>query len=112
MIVTTDTVYNYYEGTLTPQQRYTSSDKSGNASFETLMFKRAKVFYDAQATSGVMYMFPSKNLYMAINSNADYKSTPFVKPYNQDAKTAQIILMTQLVTNARRKLGKLTGITE
>jgi hypothetical protein len=111
IIVTTDTVYNYYEGSLTPMTRYTSSDKTGNGSFENLMFKTAKVFYDAGCNSGYMYMFPSDNLKLVINSNADYKKTEFVKPSNQDAKVAQIIIMLELVTNARRKLGKFTAFT-
>jgi hypothetical protein len=67
--------------------------------------------YDANCTSGALYMFPSKNLYLVLNSNADYKKTEFVKPSDQDALVAQIIVMGQLVTNNRRKLGKLTGIT-
>lgn len=110
-IVTTDTVYNYYEGSLTPNMRYAVTDKSGNASFENLMFKTSKVFFDANATSGCMYMFPSQHFYMVINSNANIAMTPFVKPANQDAKVAQVILMTEFVTNARRKGYKLTGIT-
>ena len=111
IIVTTDTIYNYYEGSLVPEMRYSASDKTGNGSFESLMFKTAKVFYDASCTSGTMYMFPSANLKLVINSNADYKKTEFVKPSNQDAKVAQIIVMCQLVTNARKKLSKLSGIT-
>lgn len=110
ILVTTDTIYNFYEGSLTPQIRYTS-DSTGNNTFETLKFKTATMFYDSQATSGVIYMFPSKNLFIVLNSNADFKKTEFVKPTNQDAKTAQILTMLELVTNARRKLGKLTGIT-
>jgi hypothetical protein len=110
-IVTTDTIYNYYEGSLTPQTRFSPSDKVGDASFETLKFKSAKVFYDASCTSGALYMFPSKNLFLITNSNADMKKTEFVKPSNQDARVAQIIVMCAVGTNARRKLGKLTSIT-
>lgn len=110
VMVTTDTIYNFYEGSLVPQIRYTAFDK-GNNTFESLRFKTCDVFYDSQCTSGVIYMFPTKNLFLVLNSNADFKKTEFVKPTNQDAKVAQIITMLELVTNARRKLGKLTSIT-
>lgn len=109
-IVTTTTVYNSYEKSLQPQVRY-SSMGSAEGSFESLRFKSADVFYDSQATNGVMYMFPSANLKLVVNSNANMKKTMFVKPSNQDARIAQIIVMLQLVTNARRKLGKITSIT-
>lgn len=110
MIVTTDTVYNYYEGALTPQTRYT---QGGNfdGSPTGLKFKTANVFFDSQCNSGVMYMFPSENLFFVINSNADMKKTEFVKPTNQDARVAQVIIMMQLVTNARRKLSKISSIS-
>jgi hypothetical protein len=110
IIVTTDTVYNYYEGSLTPQTRYTPGG-TYESSPDALKFKGATVFYDSGCNSGVMYMFPSKHLYLVINSNGDHKTTEYVKPANQDAKTAQIIVMLQLVTNARRKLGKIISIT-
>lgn len=110
IVCTTSTVYNYYEGSLTPQVRYTPGG-TAQASFEKLRFKTAEVFYEAQCNSGVMYMIPTENLKLVLNSNADFKKTQFVKPSNQDARVAQIIVMLQLVTNARRKLSKLTSIS-
>jgi len=109
-IVSTSTVYNYYEKSLQPQARY-SSMSSADASFESLRFKASDVFYDSQCTSGVMYMFPSQHLYFVINTNADMTPTEYVKPANQDARVAQVVIMLMFVTNARRKLGKLTGIS-
>jgi hypothetical protein len=58
MIVTTDTVFNAYEGSLTPQTRYTPQDKIGNASFSGLMFKTAEVIYDAACPSGTICSLP------------------------------------------------------
>lgn len=110
IICTTSAVYNYYEGSLFPQVRYTSLG-AAESSFESLKFKTADIFYEAQCNSGVMYMLPSENVKLVVNSNADFKKTAFVKPSNQDARVAQIIVMLQLVTDARRKLSKLTSIT-
>jgi hypothetical protein len=110
VIVTTDTIYNYYEGSLTPQTRYTQGGNYDGAP-TGLKFKTANVFFDAQCNSGVMYMFPSSNLFLVINNNADMMMTPFVKPSNQDARVSQLIIMLQLVTDARRKLTKISSIT-
>jgi len=110
IIVTTKAVKNYYEGSLTPGIRYTPRGE-GDPTFKGLMFRGAEVFSDPNATSGVMYMFSTDDLYMILNSNGDFKSTEFVKPANQDAKTAQIILMGEMVTRARRKLSKISSIT-
>ena len=109
-IVTTDTIYNYYEGSLTPQTRY-SPGGNAEGSFSGLQFKTATMFYDSQATSGVIYMFPLNHCYLVVHSDADMRMTPFVRPSNQDARVSQLILMVQLVTDARRKLGKITSVS-
>lgn len=110
LLLTTTTVHSFYEGSLVPQQRYESAS-TGNASFRDLMFKTAAVRYDAQATSGVMYFLNSDVMHLAIDPSTDFITTEFVKPANQDAKTAQILVALELVIMNRRKLGKLTGIT-
>lgn len=111
MIVTTPTVLDYYEASLTPMTRYTNDNRNLEGSVETLRFRTATVFSDTNCNSGVMYMFPSKNLYLVLLGNSDMKKTEFVKPANQDCRTAQIIIRCNLVTNARRKLGKLNTIS-
>jgi hypothetical protein len=109
LIVTTATVYGYYEGTLQPQQRY--SGKVGDGSFENLLFKSAPVTHDADCTSGVMYFLDSRALEYVVKSGRDFVMTPFVKPSNQIAKVAQFMVVGELVTSNRRKLSKITSIT-
>lgn len=110
ILVTTPTIHNYYEASLTPLTRY-GQGETPTGSFPGLQFKTATVFYDNEATSGVIYMFSSDDLFLVLNSGNDFRTTEFVKPSNQDARTAQIIFMGQLCVRARRKLGKLTGVT-
>jgi len=109
-IVTTDTIFNFYEGSLTPQTRYTQGGTFDGAP-TGLQFKTSTVFFDSQCNSGVIYMFPLMSLMLIINNGADMKKTEFVKPTNQDARVSQIIIMLELVTRARRKLSKITGVT-
>ena len=110
LLLTTSAIYNFYEGSLVPQQRYTNSS-TANASFENLKFRSADVKYDAQATSGVMYFLNSDCMELDIHSGTDFIMTDWVKPSNQDARVAQFLVALELVIKNRRKLGKLTGMT-
>lgn len=111
LILTTTTVYNYYEAALQAQQRYAAMDKTGNASFDSLMFRSAPVKYDAAATSGVMYFLNSKCMELVIHSGTDFIMRDWVPSLNQDAKTALFMVGLELVIKNRRKLGKLTAVT-
>jgi len=110
LLVTTATVHGYYEGSLVAQQRYTSMG-AGNSAFSNLMFKTAPVIFDNDCTSGVMYFLNSDILELAVSSDTNFVLSEWVKPSDQDAKVAQILVGLELITTNRRKLGKLTGIT-
>ena len=110
LILTTTDIHGFYEGSLTPMQRYESRD-TGDASFRDLMFKSTPVRFDAQATSGVMYFLNSEVIDFSVDPDTDFHLTEWVKPANQDAKVAQLLFAGELVVKNRRKLGKLTGIT-
>jgi hypothetical protein len=110
LLLTTPTVHGYYEASLIPQLRYTSVDE-GNLSFKSLMFKTSPVVFDTAATSGVMYFLDSRHLELCIHSGNDFRMTEWVKPSNQTARVAQLIIALELCTNNRRRLGKITGIT-
>jgi hypothetical protein len=109
-IVTTPTVHQYYEASLIPQLRYTSNDKA-DGSFGALAFKGVPVIFDTASTSGVMYFLNSQHLRFYVSSSNNMKMTEWVKPYNQTARVAQVILACELGTNNRRRLGKMTSIT-
>lgn len=110
IIVTTPTAHGFYEGSLVPQIRYTSTDV-GNNSFGALKFKTADVVFDTACTSGVMYFLDLDHLELLVNSNNDFKMTEWVKPSQQTAKVAQLVVALELTTNNRRRLGKLQSIT-
>lgn len=110
VVATTKAVKNYYEASLVPNLRYSPATEV-DPTFKSLKFRNADVFNDPNCNSGTIYMFSTDDLQMWINSNADMKTSEFVKPSDQDAKVAQIFLMCELVTRARRKLAKITSIT-
>lgn len=110
-IATTQAILEYFERSQLPQVRYVGNEKLADVGFENLKYKGATVTFDPNCTSGVAYFLRSANLAFVVHSQANFKVGDFKVPVNQDAKTAQIIFTGNLVTNNRRKLGKVTSIS-
>lgn len=110
LILTTQTVFEYYEKTLQPQERFTDT-KTLDGGFQNLKFKGATMMFDLYCQSGVMYFLNSNFMKLIVESGTDLITTPFVKPENQDAKVAQILWMGDMVCSNCDRQGKLTGIT-
>lgn len=118
LILTTQTLWEKYESLLQPQLRY-SDPKTADAGFVNLLYRGAPVTFDVAltATSGYtfdttpMYFLNSEHLWIAKANTTWFSSTGFMRPPNQDATYAQILCYGQLVTNCRRRLGKLTART-
>lgn len=108
--VTTQSVYEFYEKALQPQERF-SSNTTADAGFMNLTFKGVPIVFDRDCTSGYMYFLNSKYLSFVVHKDADFSTGPFVTPENQDVSTAMILFQGNLTTNNRRKLGVITGIT-
>lgn len=109
-VFSTQSVYEFYESSLQPQQRFTDAD-TASAGFENLKYKAATFTFDSNVPSGNLFMLRSDNLNLVVHSQRNFVPTPFVKPTNQDARVAQILVMLALVTDNPRRLGKLTGIS-
>jgi hypothetical protein len=110
LIASDQNSFEYYESTLVPHERFTDN-KLGDLGFQNLKFKNVPWVWSPQGTSGTIYVISFKGLEFFVHSEADFETTPFVKPVDQDAKTAQILLQCALTTGNRRKLAKLTGVT-
>lgn len=109
-IVTTQLVKELYEASQLATYRYAKMDVA-DAGHEKLNFSGAIVDMDPNIATGEMYMIPSDSVEFVVHSAADWDIGDFQKPATQDVYIAQIIWMGNLVTNNRRRLGKLTGIT-
>lgn len=110
MLVSDQTPFEAYEGSLVSQERFTDN-KMVDIGIRNLKFKDIPWTWSIQGTSGVIYALHSDSLEFIVNSDTDFITTPFVTPTNQDARTAKILLACSLTTGNRRKLGKLTSVT-
>ena len=110
VILTTQTLFEKYESLLTPQLRYTDTDKA-NFGFQNLLFKSAPVMYDVDCTAGEMYFLNSKYLTLVGHSDKWFSQTEFVRPENMDARYALIFCYGNLTVRNAKKQGKLTART-
>lgn len=110
VILTTQTLFEKYESLLQPQLRFTDN-RTADAGFQNLMFKAAPITYDTYCTSGVMYLLNTKYIRLTGHKDVWWKPTPFVRPENQDARYAQILVYGNLGVSNRKKQGVLTAKT-
>lgn len=123
-IFTGQTVYEFYESTLTPQVRYTDT-KTANLGFMNLLFKQTPVYWDFDCPAGVMYGLNSKYVGMVLHSQRNFAQTPFSKGLSEtlasahatsglasavDARYSFITTYGNMTVRQRRRHFKLTGI--
>ena len=97
LIITTQTVFEYYEKAMQPQERFIDT-RTADAGFQNLTFKGVPVVFDRDCTSGVMYFLNSSYLNWVVHRDADISVGPFVTPNNQDVSTAQILFQGNMTT--------------
>jgi len=111
LLVSDQDTFERYEGTLTPEQRFTNT-QAADGGFNNLTFKRIPWVWSPQATADTIYAIHSSALEFVVNTDTDFLVKPFIEPWNQDARTSKILLAASLITGNRRKLGVMTGITD
>jgi hypothetical protein len=110
-LFTSQTIYEYYENSLTGQIRYQDT-RMADAGFQNLLYKNAPIFWDPQiGHTDEIYYINTKYFKVTLMAGADFVTTDFIEPDNQAAKVAKILAMLQLEASNRRRLGTLHGIT-
>jgi len=128
----------FYESTLTPQVRYTDTTKA-NLGFQNLMYKNVPIFSDPDCSGGVegtlatdsatFYGLNSKYIGLVIHSDRNFKQSKFTDNLGGsvtegggsigsatasalDARVSFITTFGNHTTRARRRLFKITGVSE
>lgn len=109
-IYTTHLIFGYYEASLQPQERFTSTSIA-DAGFQQLAFKTAPVFADSKCTSGEMHFINFDALYLMVLNGADFTASEFIETTDQEAFTSKVMFKAQLVCENRYLVNKLTAIT-
>ena len=109
LIVTTQVIYDAYESALQPNKRFEGDATLVDAGFQALRFKGATVVVDSHVPAGHMYFLNTKYLDFKVHSKRNFSFQDFQKPINQDARTAKIFWMGQLVCTNPRMQGMIVG---
>lgn len=116
LIVTTQSLYQSYEGTLTPTTATgyfptPGTKKLADGGFQALEFKGVPVVWDELCPSGTVYFLNTKHMKLIAHKDANFQTTDFVKPENQDARTAQVLWMGNLTCDRRKSFYKMQNRT-
>jgi len=119
LIVTTQTLFEKYEGFFTavsdtnvaptfstPSE---GAKKIADGGFQMLQFKGQPIVWDESCPSGTMYFLNTKHMKLVVHEDANFETTDFQKPVKQDALVAQILWMGNLTCNRRKSFAKMTN---
>jgi hypothetical protein len=109
VILTTDLVHQYYEGSLTPDVRFTDT-RMGDIGFMALQFKMAPIFHDPYVATGTMYFLNTDYLKLKYLPGALFDLSPMERGTNQDAFVAHVLFEGNVCTSGRKFLNKLIDI--
>jgi len=110
LIICPQNIYDAYESGLQGNKRFVGADAGlADAGFSTLRFKGADIVADSHCPAGVMLFLNSKYLDFKVHSKRNFSFQDFQKPINQDARTAKIFWMGQLVCTNPRMQGMIVG---
>ena len=111
VFLTNKTIFQKFEQTRLPLERISNGEMSANAGFTNLTFKGKPVIYGNYIGSGLLFGLNMNYIYLAVDSETDFVTTPFISPTNQTIKVAYILWRGNLLTNNRRRHFKLSSIT-
>jgi hypothetical protein len=110
MLVTTQTVYEYYEDEV-QEQKQIVNQTSGDAMLITVTFKGMPLVWSSQCTAGYMYFLNSKYIGLNVDPDINMTMTEWKVIPNQLDRVAQIVWKGNLIASRRASLGLLKGIT-
>ena len=101
LVVTTKTLYSEYEGLLTANIRYATTELA-DAGFLHLAYQTMPVVFDDNCPSGEMYFIDTDNLWLQVLARGNMEMTDMQQSTNQLLKVALLYLFGNLTTGSRR----------
>lgn len=111
LYLTNKTIFQYFEQTRLPLERIQNGNLTFNAGATNLTYKGVPIVYGNFIGSGLMFGLNTRYIDLCVDTETDFKMTPFVMPVNQTAKVAFILWRGNNVTMNRRRHFKLNTIT-
>jgi hypothetical protein len=108
--LTTQSLFEKYEGLLQPQARYTDM-RTADGGFQNLLFKGMVLMFDLYAQAATMYFLNSKYLKLLGHTQTWFRNTPWIKRHDMDARFMQVLSYGNMTASNVARQGKLTGKT-
>lgn len=109
-IYTTYDIFSSYEGVLQPQERFTNSNIA-DGGFQQLAFKGIPVFPDSKCPSGETYFLNFDKVKLAVLEGMDFNVGEWHEAETQNAFSAKVNFVAQMICYDRRFVNKVTGQT-
>ena len=110
VIMATRANYNRYYALLQPQQRFMDAD-TAKGGFQSLMFNGAPFISGSKVTANGIYMLNEQFINFYYHPKEDFRFEEFIKPTNQNVKTAKIYWAGNFGTSNARQLGIFNSLT-
>ncbi len=107
---TTESIYSAYEALVLPNLRFQDNGMA-DLGFDNLKHKGVTLLFDNDATSGDIFYINTQHLEFVKHSDCWMKMGEFKSPVNQDARTALVLSMGELVTDCRRAHALVSSVT-
>ena len=121
LIVTTQTLFESYEGLFTNvaisgggshfSTQSAGTKKIVDGGFQAAEFKGVPIVWDEFCQSGRVYFLNTRHMKLVVHKDANFETTDFERPEDQDAKVAQILFMGNLTCNRRSSFALLSAKT-
>lgn len=111
VILTTQTIVEDYEGYLEGQKLRVTQGGLVDAGFRNVEFKGLPMVFDNDCPAGYIYFLNAEFMKFIVGKGRNFKSTDFMRPQNQDAKSSLILLAANLVSSKSDVQGVITGYT-
>ena len=110
-VVTTKTIFGYYELSLTGTVRHLTTEL-GDASFVYLAYKTLPVIFDDYCTASHIFMLDLNNLWLQILARGNFQVSDFRDSINQLAQIALMHVFCNLTTGSLRTNGVIISVAD
>jgi hypothetical protein len=107
--VTDQDAFEAYEDLALSTLRYQSTAMA-DLGFDTIAFRGGEVVFDGDCPADEWYMLNSAYIEFVTHRDAWGLMGDFKEPINQDAKTAKMLFMGELLTDVRRAHGRIINV--
>jgi hypothetical protein len=107
VVVTTWSVFGFYENKLVQFERYAAPAKTGDAAFSSLQFRTAPVIPSPNVTSGVTLFLNTNAAYFVFLGGADFQPQDWKHATNQEVQSSELVIKGNTYCEDRRLINKI-----